>query len=94
MDGVFARFYFDRDEPQWRRQAITLYLVIESVCPALVVFPLVLVSAGLSDRIFGVETYAAFFTIALVDIYLTNIVDLPMNLTRLRRQRRRSPRTR
>ncbi len=89
MDGVFARFYFDRDDPQWRRQAITLYLVIESVYPALVVFPLVLLSAGLSDRIFGVETYAAFFTIALVDIYLTNIVDLPMNLTRLRRQRRR-----
>src|SRR6185503_1899737 len=42
MDGVFARFYFDRDEPLWRRQVITLYLVIESVYPAFVVFPLVL----------------------------------------------------
>ena len=89
MDGVFARFYFDRDDPQWRRQAITLYLVIESVYPALIVFPLVILSAQLSDRVFGVETYAAFFAIALVDIYLTNIVDLPMNLTRLRRERRR-----
>lgn len=89
MDGVFARFYFDRDEPQWRRQIISLYLVIESVYPALVVFPLVIVSASLSDRIFGAETYAAFFVIALVDVYLTNIVDLPMNLTRLRRRRRR-----
>ena len=39
MDGVFARFYFDRDEPQWRRQIISLYLVIESVYPALIVFP-------------------------------------------------------
>jgi O-antigen/teichoic acid export membrane protein len=89
MDGVFARFYFDRDEPLWRRQIISLYLVIESVYPALIVFPLVLLSAGLSDRIFGTETYAAFFVIALVDVYLTNIVDLPMNLTRLRRRRRR-----
>ena len=85
MDGVFARFYFDRDDPDWRRRIITLYLLIETVYPALVVFPLVIFSASLSDRVFGVETYAAFFTIALVDIYLTNIVDLPMNLTRLRR---------
>ena len=88
MDGVFARFYFDRDEQAWRRQIITLYFVIESVYPALVVFPLVLLSARLSDRIFGAETYAAFFVIAVVDVYLTNIVDLPMNLTRLRRKRR------
>jgi O-antigen/teichoic acid export membrane protein len=88
MDGVFARFYFDRDEPGWRRQIITLYLLIESVWPALIVFPLVIVSASLSDRIFGTETYAAFFVIALVDVYLTNIVDLPLNLTRLRRKRR------
>ena len=90
MDGVFARFYFDRDDPQWRRQAITLYLVIESVYPALDRLPARHpLRAALSDRVFGVETYAAFFAIALVDIYLTNIVDLPMNLTRLRRERRR-----
>jgi O-antigen/teichoic acid export membrane protein len=88
MDGVFARFYFDRDEQGWRRRIITLYLLIETVYPALVVFPLVLLSARISDRVFGVETYAAFFVIALVDVYLTNIVDLPMNLTRLRRKRR------
>jgi O-antigen/teichoic acid export membrane protein len=89
MDSVFARFYFDRDEEGWRRRVITLYLVIESVYPAFVVFPLVAFSASLSDRVFGVETYAAFFVIALVDVYLTNIVDLPMNLTRLRRRRKR-----
>ena len=45
MDGVFARFYFDRDDPDWRRRIITLYLVIETVYPALVVFPLVIFSA-------------------------------------------------
>lgn len=89
MDGVFARFYFDRDEQGWRRRIITLYFLIETVYPALVVFPLVIFSAGLSDRVFGAETYAAFFVIALVDVYLTNVVDLPMNLTRLRRKRRR-----
>jgi O-antigen/teichoic acid export membrane protein len=89
MDGVFARFYFDRDERLWRRQIISLYLVIESVYPAFVVFPLVLLSARLSDRIFGTAEYAGFFVIALVDVYLTNIVDLPMTLTRLRRRRRR-----
>jgi O-antigen/teichoic acid export membrane protein len=89
MDGVFARFYFDRDEQGWRRQIITLYLLIETVYPAFIVFPLVAYSASLSDRIFGVETYAAFFVIALIDVYLTNIVDLPMNLTRLRRRRKR-----
>lgn len=89
MDGVFARFYFDQDDHSWRRRIITLYLLIESVYPALIVFPLVILSASLSDRVFGVETYAAFFVIALIDTYLTNIVDLPMNLTRLRRKRRR-----
>jgi O-antigen/teichoic acid export membrane protein len=89
MDGVFARFYFDRDEPEWRRRIITLYALIESVYPALVVFPLVVFSASLSDGVFGAETYAAFFVIALIDVYLTNIVDLPMNLTRLRRRRKR-----
>jgi O-antigen/teichoic acid export membrane protein len=89
MDGVFARFYFDRDEQGWRRQIITLYFLIETIYPAFIVFPLVAYSASLSDRIFGVETYAAFFVIALVDVYLTNIVDLPMNLTRLRRRRKR-----
>ena len=26
LDGVLARFYFDRDDPGWRRQVITLYL--------------------------------------------------------------------
>jgi O-antigen/teichoic acid export membrane protein len=88
MDGVFARFYFDRDEPDWRRRVITLYLLIESVYPAFVVIPLVLLSARLSDGIFGTEEYAGFFVIALCDVYLTNVVDLPMNLTRIRRKRR------
>jgi len=86
MDGVFARFYFDRDDPQWVRQVISLYLRIEAVYPAAVVVPLVLLSSQLSDGVFGTEAYAAFFAIALVDIYLTNIVDLPMILCRLRRK--------
>jgi O-antigen/teichoic acid export membrane protein len=89
MDGVFARFYFDRDRPLWRRQIISLYLVIESVYPAFVVFPLVMLSGRLSERIFGTTEYADYFVIALVTVYLTNVVDLPMNLTRLRRRRRR-----
>jgi O-antigen/teichoic acid export membrane protein len=89
MDGVFARFYFDRDERSWRSRIITLYCLVETVYPALVVFPLVIYSASLSHRVFGAETYAGFFVIALVDLYVTNIVDLPMNLTRLRRKRRR-----
>jgi O-antigen/teichoic acid export membrane protein len=86
MDGVFARFFFDRDDPAWRRQVITLYLWIESVYPALVVVPLVLLSAQLSDRILDTTAYASFFVIALCDLYLTNIVDLPMILCRLRRK--------
>ena len=87
MDGVFGRFYFERDEAAWRRQIITFYLVVESVYPALVVFPLVIFSASLSGAVLGTARYAAFFAIALVDVYLTNIVDLPMTLTRLRRKR-------
>ncbi len=89
MGGVFARFYFDRDEEGWRRQIITLYMLIETVYPALIVVPLISLSGSLSDRIFGVETYASFFVIALIDVYLTNIVDMPMNLTRMRRRRKR-----
>ena len=87
MDGVFARFYFDQDERDWQRKVITLYALIESVYPAAVVLPLVFLSARLSDRVLGTEHYAAYFVIALCDVYLTNIVDLPMNLTRLRRKR-------
>ena len=89
MNGVFARFYFDRDQEGWRREIITLYMLIETVYPAVIVLPLIAASGSLSDRIFGVETYASFFVIALIDVYLTNIVDLPMSLTRLRRRRRR-----
>ena len=58
MDGVFARFYFDRDEAGWRRQIISLYILIETVYPALIVVPLISLSPSLSDKIFGVETYA------------------------------------
>lgn len=86
MDGVFGRFFFERDDPIWRRQVITLYLWIEAAYPAAIVLPLVLLSSQLSHRIFGSEAYASFFVIALVDLYLTNIVDLPMILCRLRRK--------
>jgi O-antigen/teichoic acid export membrane protein len=86
MDGVFARFFFERDDPAWRRQVITLYLWIESLYPAAVVFPLIFLSSRISDRIFGVEAYASILVIALVDVYLTNVVDLPMILCRLRRK--------
>jgi O-antigen/teichoic acid export membrane protein len=86
MDGAFARYYFERDDPAWRRQIVSLYLAIETVYPALVVGGLITVSGVLSDRVFGAETYAAFFVIALVDLYLTNIVDIPMALCRLRRK--------
>jgi O-antigen/teichoic acid export membrane protein len=86
MDGVFARFFFDRDETAWRRQVISLYLWIEAVYPAAVVVPLILASSQLSDRMFGTDAYAAFFVLALCDVYLTNIVDLPMILCRLRRK--------
>jgi O-antigen/teichoic acid export membrane protein len=86
MDGVFGRFYFDRDDRGWRRQIITLYLWIESVYPAVVVGLFILFSSTLSDRVFGTTEFASLFVIALVDVYLTNIVDLPMNLCRLRRK--------
>ena len=89
MDGVFARFYFDRDEPVWRRQIISLYFLIEAIYPAIIIVPLIILSPTLSEKIFGATVFASYFVIALVDDYLTNIVDLPMNLTRLRRRRRR-----
>ena len=79
MDGVFARFYFDRDDPPWRRQVITLYLVIESVYPALCRLPArAPLRHARPTASSASTTYAAFFVIALVDLYLTNIVDLPM----------------
>src|SRR5919109_1466517 len=86
MDGVFARFYFDREDRRWRRNIITLYLWIESVYPAVVVGLFILFSDQLSDRILGTAEYATLFVIVLVDVYLTNVVDLPMNLCRLRRK--------
>lgn len=89
MDGVFARFYFDRDDRRWRGQIISLYFLIETIYPAIVIVPLIILSPTLSTKIFGAAAYASYFVIALVDDYLTNVVDLPMNLTRLRRKRSR-----
>ena len=86
MDGVFMRFYFDRDESAWRRQIISTYLVIETIYPAVVVGTLIGFSGVISDRIFGTSAYSAFFVIALIDVYLTNVVDLPMMLCRVRRK--------
>jgi O-antigen/teichoic acid export membrane protein len=86
MDGVFTRFYFDRDDSAWRRQIISIYLVIETVYPAVVVGTLIAFSGVISDRVFGTSAYSVFFVIALVDVYLTNIVDLPMLLCRVRRK--------
>jgi O-antigen/teichoic acid export membrane protein len=49
---------------------------------------LIAFSDSLSDLVFGTALYGSYFVIALVDVYLTNIVDLPMSLTRFRHRRR------
>ena len=86
MDGVLARFYFEKTEEAWRRQVITLYLVIESAYPALVVGGFIAFADPLSGGIVGATGYAALFVIALLDVYLSNIVDLPLILCRVRRK--------
>ena len=86
LPGALARFYFDRDEPAWRRQVISLYLGIEAVYPAVLIGALMIFSGPLAEGVAGKATFATFFVIALADLYLTNIVDLPMNLARLRRK--------
>jgi O-antigen/teichoic acid export membrane protein len=86
MDGVLARFYFDRDERSWRRKIITLYLVIEAGYPLIVVGALIAASSAISERLLGSTAYAVFLVIALVDVYISNIVDLPLILCRLRRK--------
>jgi O-antigen/teichoic acid export membrane protein len=86
MDGVFARFYFDRPDEAWRRQIISLYLAISALYPTVVVGGLIALAGPLSGRIFGSGEYALFLVIALCDLYLTNIVDLPMLLCRVRRK--------
>jgi O-antigen/teichoic acid export membrane protein len=87
MDGVLARFYFDREnDTAWRRQIITLYLAIEAAYPALVVGGFIAFADPLSDTIVGASGYASLFVIALATVYLSNIVDLPMVLCRVRRK--------
>jgi O-antigen/teichoic acid export membrane protein len=86
LDGVLARFYFDRDEPGWRRQVITLYFLISALYPAVIIGVLVAVSGTLTDRLVGAGTAATLLVIAFCDLYLTNIVDLPLLLARLRRK--------
>ncbi len=85
LDGVLSRFYFDRDEASWRRQVITLYFVISALYPAVVIGVLLALSAPISDQ-FLAGSSALLLVIALCDLYLTNIVDLPLILTRLRRK--------
>jgi O-antigen/teichoic acid export membrane protein len=86
MDGVLARFYFEKADTPWRRQVITLYLAIEAAYPALVVGGFILFADPLSDGIVGGTGYAVLFVIALVDVYLSNLIDLPLVLCRVRRK--------
>jgi O-antigen/teichoic acid export membrane protein len=86
LDGVLARFYYDRDEPAWRRQVITLYLLISALYPAAIVGTLIALSGPVTDRVLGAGVSAVFLVIALLDLYLTNLVDLPLLLARLRRK--------
>jgi len=86
LSGTLARFYFDRDEPGWRRQAITLFLAIESIYPLFLLGGLIIASRPIADLVLGNPAYAALLVIALCDLYLTNIVDVPLALCRLRRK--------
>jgi O-antigen/teichoic acid export membrane protein len=86
LPGAFARFFFDKDDRAWRRQVITAYFAIEAAYPAVLIGILILFSGPLAGGVADSSTYATLFVIALADLYLTNIVDLPMALCRLRRK--------
>ncbi len=86
LDGVLSRFYFDQDDRSWRRQVITLYLIISATYPAIVIGVVMAFSTELDDWILGSAGSATLFVIALADLYLTNIVDLSLVLARLRRK--------
>ena len=86
LPGTLARFFFDKDDRAWRRQVITAYFGIEAVYPAVLVGALMILSGPLAAGVADSSTYATLFVIALTDLYLTNIVDLPMALCRLRRK--------
>jgi O-antigen/teichoic acid export membrane protein len=86
LPGTLARFYFDRNEPQWRRQVVTVYFTIEAVYPAVLIGALIAFSGPIASGAVGAATYAALVVISLCDLYLTNIVDMPLNLCRLRRK--------
>jgi O-antigen/teichoic acid export membrane protein len=86
LPGTLARFYFDKEDRAWRRQVVTAYFAIEAVYPAVLIATLMLLSGPVADGIAGKATYGTLFVIALADLYLTNIVDLPLALCRLRRK--------
>ncbi len=86
LDGVLSRFYFDKDETGWRRQVITLYLIISATYPAVVIGVVMAFSGRLDAWILGGAGSATLFVIALADLYLTNIIDLSLVLARLRRK--------
>ncbi|HJS69882.1 MAG TPA: oligosaccharide flippase family protein, partial [Gaiellaceae bacterium] len=86
LSGVLARFYFDKDDARWRKQAITLFFLIETVYPAVLIGGLLLFASEIAGPVAGDAAYASLIVIALIDLYLTNIVDISMSLTRLRRK--------
>jgi len=86
LSGVLARFYFDKDESRWRKQVVTLFFLIETIYPAVLIGGLLLFADRLADPIAGEAVYASLIVIALIDLYLTNVVDISMSLTRLRRK--------
>jgi O-antigen/teichoic acid export membrane protein len=86
LPGTLARYFFDKDDRAWRRQVITAYFAIEAAYPAVLIGALMVLSGPLAAGVADSSTYATLFVIALADLYLTNIVDLPMALCRLRRK--------
>ena len=84
--GVLARFYFDDEDRAFRRRVITAFVVIEAAYPAVLVGLLIAFSEQISERLLGGAGFATLLVIALIDLYLTNIVDIPMGLCRLRRK--------
>ena len=81
-----SRVFLREDDRMWRREVVTTYFAIEAAYPAVLIAGVMLLSGPLADGVAGKTTYATLFVIALADLYLTNIVDLPMALCRLRRK--------
>jgi O-antigen/teichoic acid export membrane protein len=82
-DVTFSRFYFDDDTELHRRKVITQTFYVDTVYPFVLLGVLAYFMPQISRAIMGGGGYTLYFDLALINLAIVNINDIPFQLFRL-----------